>query len=289
VNDGQQAGLEAARLADLIRTRRSVRDFLPDPVPQTVLDDVLRDALWAPSWSNTQPYRIAVATGALRDRIRDALCARFDAAAEAQRGGIAGKLRLLLARKGLPDGDYSTSFEYPSDLQPRRRATGFGLHELLGNARSDMAARSRQLRRNFEFFGAPTVMFLFVHAGLREFAVLDAGTFLQTLMLSAHARGLATCAEGALATWAGPVRAEFAVPRDHRLICGIALGYASAHPVNRYNPGRGELSELLIPVRSNAGAAMRPDDAANDDAAVDDATAGTTAGGSAAGGLRRPR
>jgi len=40
-----------------------------------------------------------------------------------------------------------------------------------------------------EFFGAPTVIFLFVHSKLKEFSVLDAGGFLQTLMLSAHARG----------------------------------------------------------------------------------------------------
>lgn len=240
---------DAQRLADLIRTRRSVRDFLPEPIPSSVLDAVLDDARWAPSWSNTQPYRIAVATGALKDRLEAELCQRFDAATTAQRGGIPGRLKLFVTRRGMPDGDFSTTFDYPGDLLPRRRATGFGLYELLGIARTDGKARNRQLRRNFEFFGAPTVMFVFVHAGLRAFGVLDAGIFLQTLMLSAHARGLATCAEGALATWAGPIREAFDVPRHYKLICGVAVGYASPHPVNRYNPGRGDPRELLIPPR----------------------------------------
>jgi nitroreductase len=238
----------ADSFAALVRARRSVRDFLPDPVPPELIDAVLADANQAPSWSNTQPYRVAVASGALRDRLAAELCARFDAATAAQNRGALGKLGLLL-RKGAPDGDFRTNFDYPRDLQPRRRATGFGLYGVLGIARGDRAARDRQLRRNFEFFGAPTVMFLFVHAGLHEFAVLDAGIFLQTLMLSAHARGLATCAEGALATWAGAVREAFAVPECYKLICGVAIGYASPHPVNRYDPGRGDPRDLLIPAR----------------------------------------
>jgi nitroreductase len=230
----------------LLHTRRSVRDFLPDPINPALLDAVLNDALQSPSWSNTQPYRIAIASGALRDRLAGELCERYDLAMRAQRGGALAKLKLLLTRQGAPDGDYQTHFEYPADLQPRRRETGFGLYRLLGIERGDRAAREAQMRRNFEFFGAPVAIFVFVHAGLREFSVLDAGIWLQSLMLSAHAHGLATCALGALATWAGPVRAAFAVPKDYRLICGLSLGYASAHPVNGYNPGRSDVQDLLL-------------------------------------------
>ena len=154
---------------------------------------------------------------------------------------------LLLTRRGIPDGDFDTRFEYPRDLQPRRRDTGHGLYALLGIDRKDSAARDRQMRRNFELFGAPTALFLFAHKGLREFSVLDAGIWLQTLMLSAHAHGLATCAQGALATWAGPVRAAFKVPAAYRLICGVSIGYASEHPVNGYHPGRAPASYLLLP------------------------------------------
>jgi len=182
----------------------------------------------------------------LKEQLKRDLCARFDAGIRALEGGTIGKLKMLLIRDGIPDGDFATNFDYPKDLLPRRRATGFGLYQALGIARSDTAARNRQLRRNFEFFGAPTVMYIFVHKGLHEFSVLDAGIFLQTLMLSARAHGLATCAEGALATWAGPVKRAFDVPKDFKLICGLSIGYASGHAVNQYNPGRGEATELLI-------------------------------------------
>lgn len=240
---------DADVLARLIRDRRSVRDFLPRPIPKDVLDAVLADAHWAPSWSNTQPYRLAIASGELKDRIKAELCERFDLGMRAQAGGWLSKLRLLVTRRGLPDGDFKTNFEYPADLQPRRRATGHGLYSVLGIGRQDHAARLHQMRKNFEFFGAPTVIFIFVHQGLHEFSVLDAGIYLQTLMLSAQARGLASCAQGALATWAGPVRQAFAVPAHYQLICGVSLGYASEHVVNQFNPGRNEPSDNLIPQR----------------------------------------
>jgi len=234
-------------LSNLIRERRSIRDFSPREISQELLQEVLSDANWSPSWSNTQPYRIALASGEVRDRIAKNLCSLFDQGMAAQNGGILAKLKLLLTRRGLPDGDFATQFAYPEDLQPRRRATGAGLYEILGIHRKDTAARDRQMRRNFEFFGAPTVIFIFAHKGLHEFSILDAGIFLNTLMLSAHARGLGTCAQGALATWASPVRAEFAIPEPYQLICGVSIGYPSEAVVNTFNPGRNQVQSLLLP------------------------------------------
>jgi nitroreductase len=236
-----------ATLTSLIESRRSVRDFLPRPIPPELLNAVLADANRAPSWSNTQPYRIAVASGPVRDTLATQLSTQFDKGMAAQEGGLLAKLKLLVTHDGLPDGDFQTNFEYPQDLQPRRRATGHGLYELLGIGRKDKAAREAQMRKNFEFFGAPTAIFVFVHSGLREFSVLDAGIFVQTLMLSAHAHGLGTCAQGALATWAGPVRAAFDVPKNYKLICGLSMGYGSPHPINKYNPARNPVADLLIP------------------------------------------
>ena len=233
-------------LSQLIRTRRSVRDFLPQAISEKLLTEVLADANWSPSWSNTQPYRIAIASGAVRAKISSELCSLFDLGMAAQNGGALGKLRLLLTRRGLPDGDFSTQFTYPEDLQPKRRATGAGLYEALGIGRKDIAARDKQMRRNFEFFGAPTVIFLFAHKGLHEFSILDAGIFLNTLMLSAHAHGLATCAQGALATWASPIRSEFKIPEPYQLICGLSIGYASESAINNFNPGRSDANLLQI-------------------------------------------
>ena len=240
---------DSAVFANLVRTRRSVRDFLPDAIAPELLDAVLSDANTSPSWSNTQPYRLAIASGDIKDKLKAELCARYDVAMKAQRGGWQGKLKLLATRYGLPDGDFKVNFEYPKELQPARRATGHGLYALLGIDRKDHAAREQQMRRNFEFFSAPTAIFIFVHEGLHEYSVLDAGIYLQTLMLSAHANGLATCAQGALATWGGPVHAAFDIPTHYKLICGLSLGYATTAAVNQFNPGRRPSAASVLPLK----------------------------------------
>jgi nitroreductase len=49
MHDGWLGGSGTREFAELIRARRSVRDFLPDPVSPDLLDAVLADASWAPS------------------------------------------------------------------------------------------------------------------------------------------------------------------------------------------------------------------------------------------------
>jgi len=219
--------------AALIRARRSVRDFRPDPVPDGVLEAILDDARHAPSWSNTRPYCLAVASGERRDRLRDAYVRAFDATLGLQHRKPGAIAKAVLTR-GWPDADFKTWARYPADLRPRSLRVGVGLYEHLGIVRGDRASRDAQGRRNCEFFGAPTVALLFVHDGLLPFSAHDAGLMLQTLMLSAQARGVGSCPLGVLATWRSPADSEFEVPKHYKLITGLALGYPSDDPVNAF-------------------------------------------------------
>lgn len=217
----------------LIRARRSVRSFRPDPIPGEVLDGVLDDARHAPSWSNTRPYCLAVASGDQVDRLRRAYAAEFDAALPLYHRKPAAALKAVLTGR-LPDGDFKTWGRYPDDLRPASVRVGKGLYQQLGIARGDRAARDAWNRRNCEFFGAPTAVWVFVHAKLLPFSAHDAGLMLQTLMLAAQARGLGSCALGVLATWRRPIDAEFDIPAHYKLITGLALGYPSDDPVNDF-------------------------------------------------------
>jgi nitroreductase len=69
---------------------------------------------------------------------------------------------------------------------------------------------------------------------------------MQNLMLSAHARGLGSCAQGAVALWADPIRKEFNIPRGYKLLCGIAIGYPSDHKVNSFKAERLDISEIKL-------------------------------------------
>jgi nitroreductase len=50
-------------LLQAIKERRSIRQFKPDPIPKAVLEDLIKNAMWAPSGMNTQPWKVVVLTG----------------------------------------------------------------------------------------------------------------------------------------------------------------------------------------------------------------------------------
>ena len=237
-------GMTPDDFSELVRARRSTRDFTPDPIPEAVLHRILEDAKWAPSWTNTQPYFLAIASGDKADRLRTRYLAQFDASLPAQHKRPLALLRMFLLRRGYPDGDFRTWRRYPKELQPYRIKVGRELYSHLGIGRQDRAARDAQWRRNCEFFCAPTVMFVFAHEGLLPFSAQDAGLMLQSLMLSAHANGLGSCPLGVLATWRGPVDAEFSIPAHYKLLTGLAIGYASDAPVNHFNAGRRSIDRV---------------------------------------------
>jgi len=231
---------------EFVASRRTTRDFLNKEVPDSLIDELLTDAMTAPSWSNTRPYLVGIAKGEKRDRISKELLSRWDAAGRALKGGLAGKVKLLFRRYGLPTSDYKVFRTYPKDLVPRQQKVGAELYGLLGIKRDDQEARQAQWARNYEFFGAPVELFIFTHSGLGEYSVSDAGLFMQNLMLGAHARGLGTCAQGAVALWADPIRKEFKIPKGYKLLCGIAVGYPSDDKVNGFRAERLPIEEIKL-------------------------------------------
>ncbi len=233
--------------SELAAARYSVRDFRPDPVATEIVEEILEDTRQAPSWSNTRPFMLALATGERADRLRAAYIAEFDVTLPVQHKKRGAMVRLALSGKA-PDGDYRTWAPHPADLLPHSQAVGSQLYAHMGIARDDRKARDAAVRRNCEAFGAPVIGFVLVHKGLMPFAALDAGIMLQTLFLSAKAHGVDSCPLGVLATWRRPFDAEFEAPADYRLITGFALGYASDAPVNDFRAERRAVR--LVPTRT---------------------------------------
>jgi nitroreductase len=233
-------------VSQFIASRRSTRDFLPTPVPKELIDQLLTDALTAPSWSNTRPFKIAIATDEVRDRISNEFLSRWSVLSQIMRKGIKNKLRLIYSRYGLPTSNRSIVKPYVTELRPRAQRVGKELYELFGVKRGDRAARDAQWGKNYSFFGAPVEMFIYIHKSLHIYAASDAGLMMENLMLSAHAHGLGTCAQGAVNIWDDVIRKEFDVPKDYRLLCGLAIGYPSNDKVNSFQANRIGASEILI-------------------------------------------
>jgi nitroreductase len=62
--------MEYEQLLELVKKRRSIRRFMPDPVPDELIDKIIEVARWAPSGFNMQPWEYVVVTDAtLREKI----------------------------------------------------------------------------------------------------------------------------------------------------------------------------------------------------------------------------
>ncbi len=66
-------------LHHFLRTRRSIRRFKPDPVPDSVIQNILTTATFAPSAHNRQPWRFAVLTDvSVKEKLANAMAVDFE-------------------------------------------------------------------------------------------------------------------------------------------------------------------------------------------------------------------
>jgi nitroreductase len=209
-------------LEEIIRQRRSTRLFLPDPVPQHLIEEALELAVLAPSNSNVQPWHITVTSGAARDRLVKALL--DEAVAEPPK---------------VP--------ELPAAFAHLRRELGAEVYGSMGIARSDSAGRRIATLRNWEFFRAPVGAVVSMH---EDFGLVDSmgvGMFLQTLVLALTARGLGTCVQVSIAGYPDIVRKELDIPAEMNILCGLAIGYPDPDfPANKLRIGRDIMPKHVV-------------------------------------------
>ncbi|MBI1784300.1 nitroreductase [Candidatus Sumerlaeota bacterium] len=213
---------------DAIRQRRSVRGFLPRPVPEEILKKVFELAQRAPSNCNIQPWRVYVASGKARDRVREALLDNI--------------------RKGAPPNpDYTYPGKFDDPYRRYQVDCAVALYSEMGIGREDKAGRFRATLRNFEFFDAPHVGFIGMDKSFGETVALDVGIYLQTLMLAMTAHGISSCAQGSMRSYPDVVRKEFGVSENIRILVGISFGYEDPGvAANRTRVGRAPFDENVI-------------------------------------------
>jgi nitroreductase len=214
---------------EAIRSRKSVRRFLPTPVPAAVVSHILNVAARAPSGNNVQPWRVYVVAGERRDKLCDAI---------------------VEAASGDPDRHQPEYAYYPTSwFEPyleRRRRCGFGLYATLDIARDDKVARERQMLRNYTFFDAPVGLIVTLDRRLNTGSFMDVGMFIQNILVAARAQGLHTCAQAAFAWFHKIAREQLPMGDNEILLCGIALGHEDVDaPENAFITERAGLDEFV--------------------------------------------
>jgi nitroreductase len=211
-----------------IRERRSIRGFLPDPVPRDKITKIVQLAQWAPSWGNTQPWQIVVADGAK---------ARELARTFVEAG----------SKRTPPRSDIHMPEDFSELYKERYRALGKELLTFLGIQRNDENARFQHYLNMYNFFGAPAVIYLVIDGDLNvPYSCLDLGSIGTTICYAAVQEGLGTIYLAAAMHFPDVVKRVLEIPQDKKVVIGIAIGYPDPDaPGALFRSARAPLDEIL--------------------------------------------
>lgn len=215
-------------VSEALKTRKSSRAFLPKEVSPTLIEAILNDAKHAPSGVNMQPWHVCVVTGEKKRTLETKVIEAFEQG----------------FKEVMDYAYYPSSWEEP--YKSRRKETGLLMYATLGIAKEDKSRQIEQWKLNYRAFDAPVVLYFFIDSSLEKGSYLDYGMFLQSVMLSATEKGLATCPQAALAEFPSIVKRELNIPENRLLLCGMALGYEDENAlINSYRTPRISLDAFV--------------------------------------------
>jgi nitroreductase len=189
-----------------IKTRKSIRAFKPNLIPRDVMEKILEVVSNSPSYTNTQPWEVVVVSGKKTNELAQKL--------------------LELAKSNAPTNpDMIMPKGWPTAMEERSREHGARRLSTIGIERGDEVGREKLRLMNFEFYGAPCVVFLLMDKTLGEWSIFDMGLFAQNLILAAHTFGIESCLQASVTNYAPEIKKFLGISEDKKLVIGISMGY----------------------------------------------------------------
>jgi len=211
---------------DALNSRFTCRAFKPDPIAKEIVVKVLEAANRAPSWGNTQPWNIYVASGSVLEG-----------------------MRTEFQRNVTQQVAWITDLPFPQDWPEAQKRN----YDLLGKERYAIlskvfekdALREIVMANNYRFFDAPLVIYVCMDRSLTPYSMLDLGAVSQSIMLAAQELGLATAPAVMLVLYPDLIHQTLHIPEDQAVVLGIAMGYADMDSIhNQYRSLRRPVSEM---------------------------------------------
>ncbi len=220
INVARRNTLDQMDVCQAIRLRKSCRAFTDQEVSQDVIENILELARWAPSGVNHQPTQVAVLGKETKSNLA----------------------KLLVEKHSLginPNPDYIfCPKEWSEVYKNRRKECGLALYQALSISPDDIEGKRKHWRTNYHFFHAPVGLIIFLEKNMPVGSWLDAGMFVQNILLAAQSFGLATCPQAAFAEYPDVIR-EVLNLDNVDIVCGIAIGYENvSHSLNSYRTKR---------------------------------------------------
>jgi nitroreductase len=207
-------------LRESIEQRKSIRAFRPEPVPRKVMQEIMEKALRAPSWGNTQPWRVTGVGGKILESI------------------VEDYLKKAAANDP-PCPDIEFPQAWPDSLSRRYKENGRMLFKVLGIGREDREKRDHHRLSMFRLFGAPQAIYLHQERTLSLYSIFDAGLLAQNITLLAAEMGIGTCFLAVSVLYPDVIRKYTGIPDSDRILIGLAVGYPDEDaPINQFRSER---------------------------------------------------
>ncbi len=220
-----------------ILQRRAIRKYKPDQVPDELLKEILAEARWAPSATNTQSTNVYVLQGEPLERFK-------------------AELKQYAESEVEPNPDFPPAAGLPPVLLARQQA-------LFKTRMSFIAAEEAKLGiepadpsvspmvAGAALFGAPTVLVLAFDRGVSDhYGCFDGGLFTMAVCLAAESRGLGTCVTTSNVRYPDLLRKILPGTENQKMLALIAIGYPDSDaPVNRFPRTRIPVEEFVTFVR----------------------------------------
>jgi nitroreductase len=215
-------------LREAIHHRRTIRAFLPDPVPEDSIREIISEALWAPSWKNAQPWELVVAHGEILERFKKE-----------------NRETLLSGNTSMPEIPLPKSL--PSPFHNRYADLNRQIYETISIEEDNTRGHIEYYAQMYALYDAPALVLMLLDKGLAiEYAMLDCGLFLQTFCLLARERSLGTAILSAAVHCPDVVRRIFPIPENKLLVVGVALGWPDTDSaLNSFARNRRPINEFV--------------------------------------------
>lgn len=215
---------------EVVRGRRSIRGYRPEPVPRALIEEIIALAMRAPSSMNTQPWHFYVVTGEPLDRIRE------------------GNTQRMLA--GVPQSrEFRTGQAFAGPHRERQVGVAKQLFAAMGIVREDKVGRDDWVLRGFRQFDAPVCIIIAYDRAVdgSDDTPFDCGAVATALVNAAWSRGLG-CVINSQGIMQSPVVREHAsIADDHVIMKSIALGWPDeTFPANAVVSERRSVDEAAV-------------------------------------------
>ena len=188
---------------ELMKQRHSARYFLSKPIPEETLKEIMTTSLMTPSWGNSQPWNIFIASGKTLEDIRK---------------------DWITKNKESEKGYSEIKAGHRTDFSERCQENMNKVIKEFSEALKEPDMKSI-MDANKILFNAPTVVYITVPKKRTDYNIFDTGAIEMSIMLSAKDKGIDSIAAYEAIKYPDIIRKYIKVPENEDIIIGIALGY----------------------------------------------------------------